>query len=70
MTSKEAWIFANKYSSNLLFNCAIVTVAIQILLFVSLGAHTALISTLILWILMLFGTIIQTEIKLKRFNVA
>jgi len=67
MSSKEAWIFANKFSSNLLFICSIVTITIQILLFVIFGAHVAILSASALWIAMLLGTLLQTELKLKKF---
>ncbi len=66
MSSKESWIFANKYSSNLLFKYSIITVIIQIVLFTILGGKVAILSAASLWIILLLTTLWQTEVKLKN----
>jgi hypothetical protein len=66
MASKEAWVLANKYSSNLLFKYSIITITVQILLFVFFGYKVAILGAASLWILLLFTTLMQTEIKLKN----
>lgn len=66
MASKEAWLFANKHSSALLFNYSIITTGVQVVVFVLMGSKPAILSALSIWVLFLFTTIIQTEIKLKR----
>ena len=66
MASKESWILANKYSSNLLFKYSIITVTIQVILFVLLGAKVAILIASSLWLTLLLTTLLQTEVKLKR----
>ncbi len=66
MASRESWVFANKYSSNLLFKYSIITAIIQIVLFVFFGGKVAILSAASLWIILLLTTLLQTEIKLKK----
>ena len=68
MSSKEAWLLANSYSSEWLFKYSLLAVLLQIILFIIFDAKIALLVTSSLWIVTLFITIIQTEIKLKRFE--
>ena len=68
MASKEAWVFANGYFSKTLFRYAIMTVMIQIALFISLGPQAALIGILITWTLALLVTMVQTEFQLKKMQ--
>jgi uncharacterized membrane protein len=66
MVSKESWVFANKYSSNLLFKYSIITVIIQIALFTIFGGKIAILSAASLWIILLLTTLWQTEVNLKK----
>lgn len=66
MSSPEAWILANKYSSQILFNYAIITVIVQVILNFLQPPETALACTAAFWIIALFLTIFQTEVKLKK----
>ena len=68
MSSKEAWLLANSYASQWLFKYSLLAVLSQIILFIIFDAKIALLVTSSLWIVTLFVTIIQTEIKLKRFQ--
>jgi uncharacterized membrane protein len=66
MASREAWEFANKYSAALLFKCSLFAVTAQLVFnFIFTGA-TALSLTAGTWIVVLIGTIIKTEIELRK----
>lgn len=66
MASKESWVFANKYSSHLLFQYSVFTVIVQILLFLFFGGKVAILSAASLWLLLLLTTLFLTELKLKN----
>ncbi len=69
MASKEAWLLANSYSSKLLFNYAIMAVSLQVILFILADPKTSILAGAGFWIITLFITLVQTEMKLKRSNV-
>lgn len=66
MRSNDAWIFANQYSSDLLFRCSLAMLVLQIILYLFLDPPVALLALVALWIACLFYTILRTEIMLKR----
>jgi uncharacterized membrane protein len=66
MRSQEAWDFANRYSSALLFKCAVSVFFLQFLLYAILEAETAMLTFVGLWIGCLVFTILRTEKRLKK----
>lgn len=70
MRSQEAWDFANRYSSGLMFRCAVFVFLFQFLLYVVVEPEAALLSFVALWIGCLMFTIVRTErrLKAKVFN--
>jgi hypothetical protein len=66
MSSPEAWLLANKYSSQMLFDFAITTVILQGILNFLQPPGIALACTAVFWIMALFLTIFLTEVKLKK----
>jgi len=66
MASNEAWNFANGYSSSLLFSYSLITVAIQVVLFLIFDERIAILVAASLWLILLVLTIVQTESKLKK----
>jgi hypothetical protein len=69
MASKDSWVLANKYSSNLLFKYSLLTAIIQIALFTVFGGKVAILGAASLWLILLLTTLLQTEIKLKKLQV-
>lgn len=66
MKSQEAWLFANKYASDLMLKSAAVLFILQFLLHLFLQPEVALITFVVVWIMSLFITIFITENALKR----
>jgi hypothetical protein len=66
MKSQEAWLFANKYSSDFLFRSSVELFFIQFPFHVVFEGETALLVFLGCWILCLLAAILVTEIRLKR----
>jgi uncharacterized membrane protein len=66
MSSPEAWILANSYSSQILFNYSVIAVILQLFLNLFLAPSVALVWTVAVWIFFLFLTIFQTEVELKK----
>ena len=67
MSSKQAWSFANKYSSNLLFNYSIGCVLIEMVVLYYFGGKAALFSAASIWVFLFVIIAIQTEFKLKKY---
>jgi|GEM_PF-1226655 len=68
IASEKNWLFANKFSSNLLFKCTLVLPIVQVLLYLIFGSLVALIGMLSLWVLMLFAVILITEKKMMKMS--
>lgn len=66
MTSQNAWLFANRYSSDLIFKFSLACISLQILLIIVSGLLVALITAVSFWVVILLGTILRTEQLLKR----
>lgn len=68
MGSEKNWLFANKFSSDLLFKCTLVLPIVQVLLYMIFGSLVALIGMLSLFVLTLFAVIFITEKKIKELS--
>jgi len=66
MSSQQAWLLANEYSSRLIFRFSIACVSLQVLLIILANVKVALIFAIAFWITVLLGTIVKTELMLKR----
>ncbi len=67
MSSKQAWSFANKYSSNLLFNYSVGCGVIEMVVLYYFGGKVALFSAACIWVFLFVIIVIQTEFKLKKY---
>ncbi len=66
MRSQQAWDASNQYAANKLYLYGRLTVAVQVILFIVLGAEHGLLGTLTLFVLYLLVTMYQTERYLKQ----
>jgi uncharacterized membrane protein len=66
MRSQEAWDFANKYSSALMFYFFLTMPVVQALGWLALGSKRAALASCVYLMVGLIALIIHTEIKLKQ----
>ncbi len=69
MASTENWLFSNDYFSKVLLKSSFFLIAFQSICWLIYGSFIAIMSTIILWLLILIIVNILTERELKkRFN--
>jgi len=66
MSSRDNWLFANKFASKMMFKLSFALIPLSLLLYVFYDTEVALFGMIGLWVVILIFTIIETERRLKQ----